>query len=429
MVFVLLFALAIHNANHERPHPPPHPHRFSGACYQTMAVNIAFLLLVGFFVAHLFHKIRLPGLLGMLLTGVLCGPYVFNILHPQLLHISADLRMVALIILLLRAGLGLHKKILVQVGFRALRMALIPVTLEGAVVAGLAHQLFAIPPMESLLLASVVVAISPAIVVPFMLETIQRRLGTAKAIPSLILSAAAVEVVFVVVLFTLLLGMQGDTDGNTLWQLLKIPESMIFGVMVGWLAGLALHHLFKRWRIPLTKRTLILIALSILLTWLETLLKPHIALSALLSMMTMGFILLEKDPQVAQALSQQLTKIWTFAEVLLYVLVGAQVNIHVAWDAGMLGALLIVLGLAARSLATWFCVGGTHFNRKERLFCVIAYLPKATVPAALAAIPLERGIPSGEIILAVAVLAIIIAAPLGVIGLDYARPRCLQKEE
>ena len=393
-----------------------------------MAVSIAVLLLSGLFVAYLFQKATLPGLLGLLLTGILFGPHVLNLLHPQLLEISADLRMVALIIILLRAGLGLRKDVLAQVGLTALLMATLPVTLEGLAVAWLGQLLFDLPLLESLLFATVVVAVSPAVVVPFMLDLIQRRLGTNKGIPTLILSAAAVEDVFVIVLFTILLGMQHGA-GDSLWQLLAIPESMLFGVLLGLLTGWLLHQLFQRFQMPLTKMSMILIALSILLTWLETVLKTHIALSALLGIMTVGFVLLEKDPKVAQALSQQLSKIWLFAEVLLYVLVGAQVNIYVAWNAGLLGLLLILSGLLVRSVVTWFCVGGLQFNRKERLFCVVAYLPKATVQAALAAIPLEQGVPSGEIILAVAVLAIIFSAPLGAVGLNYTGPRCLTKEE
>ena len=394
-----------------------------------MAISIALLLLVGLLVAHIFHKIRLPGLLGMLLTGIILGPHLLNVLHPKLLDISADLRMVALIIILLRAGLGLRKEVLAQVGWTALLLAVIPVTLEGACIAWLARQLFAITLWESYLFASVVVAVSPAVVVPFMLDLIQQRLGTAKGIPTLILTAAAVEDVFVIVLFSILLGMQNGTDSASLWQLLKIPESMFFGIIVGLLAGLGVHYLFKRFSPPLTKMTIIVIAVAILLTWLETLLKTHIALSALLGIMMLGLILLEKAPPVAQAISQQLTKVWIFAEVLLYVLVGAQVNIQVAWDAGIPGLLLIVLGLGVRSLATWFCISGQSFNSQERVFCVIAFLPKATVQAALGAIPLENGVPSGEIILAVAVLSIIITAPLGAIGLDCSGPRYLQKEE
>ena len=393
-----------------------------------VAISVALLLLVGLFAAYLFQKIQIPGLLGMLLTGVLLGPHLLDILHPKLLGISADIRMIALMIILLRAGLGLRKDVLARVGWVALLMAVVPVTLEGAAVAWLAHQLWDIPVMESALFASVVVAVSPAVVVPFMLYFIEHRWGAGKGIPSLVLTAAAVEDVFVIVLFSILLGMQGSTDGDVLWQLWAIPESMLFGVIAGLMAGAGLCYLFKYFTPPLTKMTLILMTLSILLTWLESTLKDYIALSALLGIMVIGFILLEKVPEVARGISQQLAKIWLFAEVLLYVLVGAQVNIHVAWDAGMTGVALIVLGLGTRSLATWFCVGNLDFNRKERLFCVIAYLPKATVQAALGAIPLEQGVPSGEIILAVAVLSILITAPLGAIGLSHAGPRCLQKE-
>ena len=394
-----------------------------------MAISLALLLLAGLFAAHLFQKIELPGLLGMVAVGTLFGPYFLNILHPTLLEISPDLRMTALVILLLRAGLNLQRTALLRVGWVALLMAVVPVTLEGAVITGLVSLLFSTPILESLLFASVVVAISPAVVVPFMLHFIQKRWGTAQGIPTLILSAAALEVVFVIVLFTLLLGIQGDRGLLSLWQLLKIPESLCLGVLAGLLFGWITQVLFKRCALPLTQMTLIVIALSMLLTGLESLLKPHLTLSALLGVMTIGFVLLEKDPETAQALSQQLTKIWTFAEILLFVLVGAQVNIPVVWEAGLTGVLLIILGLVARSVAVWFCVGTLSFNHQERLLCVVAFLPKATVPAALGAIPLQHGIPSGDIILAVAVLTILISAPLGSIGLRHAGPRCLQQEK
>lgn len=393
-----------------------------------MAITIAVLLLVGFMAAYLAERVRIPGLLGMLLMGVLSGPHLLNILPSALLDVSYDLRMVALIIILLRAGLNLHREVLVQVGWTALLMAVVPVTLEGAVVAWLVHHLFALPLLEALLFASVVVAVSPAVVVPFMLACLQRRWGTNKGIPTLILTAAAVEDVFVIVLFSVLLGMQSGAEGGSLWPLLHIPEAMVLGVLSGLLMGLGLHRLFKRWSPSLFKQTLTLVALSLVLTGLEDALKPHVALSALLGVMTVGWILREKAPQVAQGMARQLTGMWTFAEVLLYVLVGAQVNIHVAWDAGLLGLMLVVLGLGVRSVAVWWCVRGQAFNRRERLFCVVAFVPKATVQAALGAIPLAQGVPSGEMILAVAVLSIVFTAPLGAIGLGYAGPRWLHKE-
>ena len=394
-----------------------------------MAISIALLLLAGLFAAHLFQKIELPGLLGMVIIGILFGPYFLNILHPTLLAISPELRMAALTILLLRAGLNLQRTVLRRVGWIALLIAVVPVTLEGAVIAWLVSLLFSIPMLESLLFASVVVAISLAVVVPFMLHFIQNRWGTAQGIPTLILSAAALEVVFVIVLFTLLLGIQDGIGSSSFWQLLKIPESLCLGVLAGLLIGWTTQVLFKRCVLPLTQMTLIVIALSMLLTGLENLLKPHITLSALLGVMAIGFVLLEKAPETAQAISHQLAKIWIFAEILLFVLVGAQVNIPVVWDAGLAGVFLIVLGLMTRSVAVWFCVGNLPFNDRERLLCVVAFLPKATVPAALGAIPLQHGVPSGDIILAVAVLSILISAPLGSIGLRHAGPRCLQKEE
>lgn len=393
-----------------------------------MLASIAALSLTSLFVAGLFRTVRLPGLLGMLLVGVLFGPYFFDLLHPKLMTISPEIRTVALILILLRAGLGLRRDSVARVGWTALLMAVVPVTLEGAMVAWLGHRLLAMPLWEALLLACVVVAVSPAVVVPFMLAFIERRLGTAKAIPSLVLTAAALEDVFVIILFTLLLGMQGHAEAPGWWSLAAIPKAMLFGVLAGALIGFGLHHLFKRYALALTEMTLTLLAVAMALTWVETFLRAHLPLSALLGILTVGFILLDRQPAAAHAMARQLSKVWVFAEILLYVLVGAQLNVPLALKAGLLGLLLVASGLVVRSIATWFCVGGLQFNAKERLFCVVAYLPKATVQATLAAIPLEYGVASGEKILAVAVLAIVFSAPLGAIGLSVAGPRCLQKE-
>ncbi len=393
-----------------------------------MAVSIALVVLLGLLSDYLLKKINLPGLIGMLGIGILCGPYVFNLMQPELLKVSADWRMVALIVILLRAGLELKRDTLNRVGKTALIMSCLPAIVEGAAITFLGPPLLGIGYLESAILGSIIAAVSPAVVVPFMIDFIRNNRGTKKGVPTMILSASSVDDVFVIVIFTILLGMYTGSETSPLVKILEIPESMALGIGLGALAGFVLYRLFEKYNLRATKMTIVVMAVSILLTWIEEELKTKVAMSALLGVMTVGFILLEKSEIRAHKMSTKLSKVWIFAEILLFVLVGAQVNIHVAWDAGLAGALLIFLGLIARSIGTYLSVLGTDLTIKERLFCVISYIPKATVQAAIGAVPLEAGVQGGEIILAVAVLSIIITAPLGAIGIMLTGNRWLEKE-
>jgi NhaP-type Na+/H+ or K+/H+ antiporter len=386
-------------------------------------------VLLGLLADYLFRKLNLPGLVGMLLVGILCGPYVFNIMQPELLKVSADLRMVALIVILLRAGLELRRDTLNRVGKTALLMSCIPAIFEGAVITFLAPKFLGISYLEAAILGAILSAVSPAVVVPLMINFIDQRRGTKKGIPTLILGASSVDDVFVIVVFSILLGMYTGSQTNIFVKLLEIPESIILGILTGAIAGYILYRIFTQYKLRATKMTITIVAVSVLLTWLEEVLKDRIALSALLGVMTVGFIILEKRETIAHKISQKLAKVWIFAEILLFVLVGAQVNIKVAWNAGLVGAFLIFIALIGRSIGTYLCVLGTELNFRERLFCVISYIPKATVQAAIGAVPLEAGVKSGDIILAVAVLSILLTAPLGAIGIMSTGKRWLEKEE
>ncbi len=393
-----------------------------------MAFSIAVIVLLGLFSNYLFQKIKLPGLLGMLIIGILFGPYVFNIIRPELLKVSADLRMVALIVILLRAGLELRRDTLNRVGRATLLMSCIPAVFEGAVITVLAPPLLGISYLEGAILGSIIAAVSPAVVVPMMLQYMEKKRGTKKGIPTLILGASSVDDVFVIVVFSILLGIYTGTQTNIGVKLLEIPESILLGIGAGVLTGYVLYHIFERYNLRATKMTIVVVAVSVLLTWVEDSLKAKIAMSALLGVMTIGFILLEKVEIRAHKISQKLSKVWIFAEILLFVLVGAQVNIQVAWDAGLAGALLIFIALTGRSVGTYISLMGTDLNFRERLFCVISYIPKATVQAAIGAVPLEMGVKSGDVILAVAVLSILLTAPLGAIGIMATGDRWLEKE-
>jgi NhaP-type Na+/H+ or K+/H+ antiporter len=262
-----------------------------------------------------------------------------------------------------------------------------------------------------------------------MLKFIDQKKGVKKGIPTLLLGASSVDDVFVIVIFSILLGMYTGSNPDIWVKLLEIPESIIIGIALGALSGYMLFRLFETFRLRATKMTIIVVAVSVLLTWVEEKLKTKIAASALLGVMTIGFILIEKCEIRAHKISHKLTKIWIFAEILLFVLVGAQVNITVAWKAGLAGAALIVVALIGRSIGTYLSVMGSDLNFKERLFCVISYIPKATVQAAIGAVPLEAGVKSGDIILAVAVLSILLTAPIGAIGIEKMGNKWLEKEK
>jgi len=393
-----------------------------------MTTSIALIILLGLILNYIFEKMKLPGLLGMLLLGIVLGPYVLNLLDADLLVISADLRKIALIIILLRAGLGISKSNLSKVGKTAIKMSFIPGLLEGFSIAFLAIAFFDLTFIEGGILGFIVAAVSPAVVVPSMLSFIENKIGTKKNIPTLILASASIDDVVAITIFTTFLGLYSGSKVNIGIQLLNIPISILLGIAIGFILGLLLVYLFKKLHIRDTKKVLIIIGIASLLTSLETMLSGIVPVASLLGVMTIGFVILEKREIVAKRLSIKFNKIWVFAELLLFVLIGSQVNIEVAFNSGLKGLLLILIGLSARSIGVFISLIGTDLNTKEKIFCAIAYIPKATVQAAIGAIPLSLGIPSGELILALAVLAIIITAPLGLIGIRYGGNHLLEKE-
>jgi len=394
-----------------------------------MAHGLALIVLLGLLADTLFRRFRLPGLVGMLLVGILCGPYALNLLSPELMKVSGDFRMIALIVILLRAGLELRRDTLNRIGKTAALMSCVPALLEGAALTLLGPFFLPITYLESALLAAILAAVSPAVVVPLMLDFIHKKKGTRKGIPTLILAASSVDDVFVIVIFSILMGMATGVKVNVFTKLLEIPESILFGVVVGAFCGWILYQVFTHRRIRATKMGLIVLGASIFLTWIEEILKGIVPVASLLGVMTVGFVLLEKAERVAHKISRKMDKIWIFAELLLFALVGAQVNIGVAWHAGLAGAALIFLGLIARSAGTYLSLLGTDLTGREKFFCILAYLPKATVQAAIGAVPLAAGIPGGEVILAVAVLSILLTAPIGAILIIFYGERVLHVEE
>ena len=394
-----------------------------------MATSLALIILSGLLLNALFTKLKMPGLLGMLLLGVVIGPYGLNVLDTELLKVSGDFRKIALIIILLRAGFGIRRDTLNKIGNTALKLSCIPGLLEGFTIAFVSIKFLGFTFIQGGILGFIIAAVSPAVVVPQMLDFTEKGIGTNKGIPTLILASASIDDVFAITIFTTFLGLYSGSHVNIGVQLLNIPISIILGIVLGLLLGILLVYLFKKYHIRDTKKVLLILGSAILLTTLENSLKNKVEIASLLGVMTVGFIILERLPDAAKRLAVKFNKIWLFAELLLFVLVGAQVNINVALGAGLQGIIVILIGLIGRSIGVVISTLGTNLNWKERLFCVIAYIPKATVQAAIGAIPLSVGVASGEVILAIAVLSIVLTAPLGAIAIKTSSKRLLEVEK
>lgn len=391
-----------------------------------MAKSLAAILLLGLPANKLFEKFKLPGLLGMLILGVIIGPYGLNLLQADMINISGDLRKIALIIILLRAGLGINKADLEKVGNSALKMSCLPGLIEGFFIAFASTKFLDFSFVQGGMLGFIIAAVSPAVVVPSMLNLIENNIGTNKGIPTLILAGASIDDVFAITIFSAFLGLYSGAHVNIGVQLLNIPLSILLGIGSGIVIGITMVKIFSKYHIRDTKKVLLILGVSILLTEFENLLKTKIEIASLLGVMTIGFIIVEKMPDLGEGLAAKFNKIWVFAEILLFVLVGAQVNIGVALEAGMVGIIVIFIGLIGRSIGVLISLIGTDLNWKERLFCVIAYIPKATVQAAMGAVPLTLGVESGDVILAIAVLSILITAPLGAIGINFSQEKLLE---
>ena len=392
-----------------------------------MAISLALIIILGLLSDYIFRQIKLPGIIGMLFAGIIAGPYVLNLIDPVLIKASSDFRMIALIVILLRAGFATNRETLNRVGKRAVLMGFIPALFEGILITFIAPFFLNVSLLEAAILGSVVAAVSPAVVVPSMIKFIEDRRGTKKGIPTLLLASSSLDNVFVIVIFSALIGMYEGKSSNIFMKLLDIPVSICLGIAFGLVIGFALYKVFEIYKPRATKKGMIVIGTAILLTWFEKFLKPFVSISALSGVIAIGFIILEKSEPIAHKVSVKLGKIWVFAEILLFVLVGTQVNIHVAMDAGITGAAIIFLGLIARGIGTYVSLIKTDLIFKEKLFCMVSYIPKATVQAAIGAVPLSIGVKSGEIILAIAVLSILFTAPIGAIAMGITGEKFLEK--
>lgn len=398
-----------------------------------MLTSLALVFLLGLAAAALCSRIGLPRIIGMLLTGILIGPYVLNWLDDSILSISSELRQMALIIILIKAGLSLDLSALKKVGRPAVMMACVPASCEILAFFLLAPHILGINRIEAAVMGAVLGAVSPAVVVPRMVQLMEEKRGTGQGIPQMILAGASCDDIYVIVLFSTFVGMAQGGSANMM-DFVNIPVSIVLGVALGAAVGLLLHLFLEiAYRhgcyVRNSTKVILILGLSFLLMAVETWLKGIVSVSGLLAVMSMACVLKIKSPEkVTKRLSAKFGKLWIAAEAILFVLVGAAVDIRCAVQAGAAAVLMIALALVFRAVGVSICMLGTGLNRKERLFCVIAYLPKATVQAAIGSVPLSMGLPCGQLVLSVAVLAILITAPLGAIGIDRTAGRLLVQE-
>ena len=391
-----------------------------------MLLSIALILLVGMSMGWLCRKMKLPGLLGMLATGIVLGPYVLNLLDPNILGISAELRKIALIIILTRAGLGLDLSGLKKIGRPAVLMCFVPASFELFGMLLLAPKLMGLSILEAAVMGAVLAAVSPAVVVPRMVKLMDEGYGVKEGIPQLILAGASVDDVYVIVLFSTFTGMMQGTGVSAI-RFINIPVSILLGIAIGLGIGVLLAYFFQKIHMRDTSKVLIILSISFLLVVLEDYLATPITFSALIAVMFIGIGLQKKREVVANRLSAKYGKLWVGAEVFLFVLVGATVNIGYIGKVGIKALIVIAGALVFRMFGVLVCLLGTGIKGKERLFTMLAYTPKATVQAAIGGIPLSLGFACGETVLAVSVLAIVLTAPLGAFAIDLTYKKFLKK--
>lgn len=399
-----------------------------------MLTSFALIFLVGLAFASVCQKLHLPRMIGMLIAGILLGPYALDLFDSSILGISADLRQMALVIILIKAGLSLRLEDLKKVGRPAVLMAFLPALFEIFAFILFAPPVLGINRVEAAVMGAVLGAVSPAVVVPRMVQLMDERYGTGKRMPQMILAGASLDDVFVIVLFSTFVGM-AQGSGTRIADIAGIPVSIVMGILFGAAVGFVLAWFFEinfshRHLIRNSVKVIVVLGVSFLLLAVEDWLEGIVPVSGLLAVMSMALVLAMRSvPQVTGRLQEKYGKLWLAAEVILFVLVGAAVDIRYTVQAGMGAVLMIAIGLLFRCAGVWLCMMGTALNRKERLYCVIAYLPKATVQAAIGGVPLALGLPCGSIVLSVAVLSILITAPLGAIGMDATYRKLLLPED
>jgi NhaP-type Na+/H+ or K+/H+ antiporter len=399
------------------------------------------ILIIALVISKLFEKIKLPSILGMILTGMLLGPFVRDkliqlysiknewiinnlFISQSLLDISSELRLFALVVILIRAGLGLNKKTLQKIGISALKMSFIPGVIEGIFIIVSSMFLLKFSFFEAGMLAFIIAAVSPAIIVPSMIDLKEKKYGQKNEVPSLILAGASIDDVFAITIFSIFLGLSLGNSSNIFSSIFEIPFSIVLGIIVGGIIGLFLTYFFKKYNIRDTFKILIFISSSLALHELEKI----IPIASLIGIMSMGFIFMNRNNVKGQKLSRRFEKIWAVAQFLLFILIGAAVNLNEINKSILTGISIVLIGLIGRSVGVFLSLLKSNLDLKERLFCIFAYIPKATVQAAIGAIPLSFALESGNIILSIAVLSILLTAPLGVVAIKSLAPVLLKKE-
>lgn len=399
-----------------------------------MLTSLSFVFLLGLAMAALCQKFKIPRIIGMLVTGILLGPCVLNWLSESILGISSELRQMALIIILLKAGLSLNLADLKKVGRPALMMSCVPASFEILAFVIFAPAILHISRVEVAVMGAVLGAVSPAVVIPRMVQLMETKYGTDQRIPQMIMAGASCDDIFVIVLFSTFTNMAQGGSAHVA-DFINIPVSILLGIALGAVAGYGLSLFFetayaKEHYVRNSMKVILILGMSFFLMSVETWLKGKVSVSGLLAVVSMAAVIRIKCiPKVSKRLSEKFGKLWIAAEVILFVLVGAAVDIRYTMQAGIAAVLMIFVGLMFRAVGVSLCMLGTKLNKKERLFCVIAYLPKATVQAAIGSVPLAMGLPCGQIVLSVAVLAILITAPLGAAGMDLTYDKLLVRSE
>ncbi len=393
-----------------------------------MLVSFALIFIIGMALGTVFEKIKLPKLLGMLLAGILIGPFVLNLIDDTVLNISSELRQIALIIILTRAGLNLDINDLKKVGRPAILMCFIPACFEIASMIFFAPKLLGISTLDAVIMGTVVAAVSPAVIVPRMLKLMEEGYGTKEGVPQMIMAGASVDDVFVIVLFTSFTGL-AQSGEMSISSFLAIPTSIVFGSIAGVFIGMLLKVFFEKTKITKAYKVILMLSISFVLLFIEDLFTGMIGFSGLLAIMAIGATLKFKEMSLARDLSESFSSLWSGAEILLFVLVGATVNVEYALSAGFISIALIVLVTIFRMIGVVVCLIKTNLNKKEKIFTSIAYTPKATVQAAIGGLPLAMGLPCGEIVLTVAVISIIVTAPIGALLIDNLYDKLLKKTD
>ena len=399
-----------------------------------MLTSLSFVFLLGLAMAALCQKFKIPRIIGMLVTGILLGPCVLNWLSESILGISSELRQMALIIILLKAGLSLNLADLKKVGRPALMMSCVPASFEILAFVIFAPAILHISRVEAAVMGAVLGAVSPAVVIPRMVQLMETKYGTDQRIPQMIMAGASCDDIFVIVLFSTFTNMAQGGSAHVA-DFINIPVSILLGIALGAVAGYGLSLFFetayaKEHYVRNSMKVILILGMSFFLMSVETWLKGKVSVSGLLAVVSMAAVIRIKCvPGVSKRLSEKFGKLWIAAEVILFVLVGAAVDIRYTMQAGIAAVLMIFVGLMFRAVGVSLCMLGTKLNKKERLFCVIAYLPKATVQAAIGSVPLAMGLPCGQIVLSVAVLAILITAPLGAAGMDLTYDKLLVRSQ